>query len=96
MEVFTIDFSLNLMLHLVVLTHVTTRNSESTDSSILNLLHINTLVYDFEISTQRFRSSAIVDLVCSNLSPPIYAILLIIIFGSPIEKRSPTTRVEKG
>ena len=34
MEVFKIDFSLNLMLPLVVLTHVTTRSSESTNFSI--------------------------------------------------------------
>ena len=34
MEVFTIDLTLNLMLPLVVLTHVTTRSSESMDSSI--------------------------------------------------------------
>ena len=46
------------MLPLVVLTHVTTPNSESTDSSIMNLLHTNTLVCDFENSTQRFRSLA--------------------------------------
>ena len=35
MEVFTIDLSLNLMLTLVVLIHVTIRNSEFTDSYIL-------------------------------------------------------------
>ena len=49
MEVFTIDLTLNLMLPLVILTHMTTRNSESTDSSILNLLHTNAPVCDFEI-----------------------------------------------
>ena len=59
MEVFTIDFSLNLMQPFIILTHVTTCNSEFMDFSILNLLHINTLVCDFEISTQRFRSLAI-------------------------------------
>ena len=48
MEVFTIDLILNLILPLVILTHVTTRNFESTDSSILNLLHTNTLVCDSE------------------------------------------------
>ena len=42
----------------VVLTHVTTHSSESTDSSIMNLLYTNTLVCDFENSTQRFRSLA--------------------------------------
>jgi len=50
MEVFTIDLILNLMLHLVILTHMTTRNSESTDSSILNFLHTNAPVCDFKIS----------------------------------------------
>ena len=74
MEVFTIDFSLNLMLPFMVLTHVTTCKFEFMDSYILNLLHINTLVCDFEISTQRFRSSAIVDLVRNKISPPVYAI----------------------
>ena len=63
MEVFTIDLTLNLMLPLVALTHVTILNFESTDSSILNLLHTNDPVCDFEISTQSFRSSAVVDLV---------------------------------
>ena len=37
------------MLPLVILTHMTTRNSKSTDSSILNLLHTNAPVCDFEI-----------------------------------------------
>ena len=49
MEVFTIDLTLNLMLPLVVLTHVITRSFEFTDSSILNLLHTNAAVCDFEI-----------------------------------------------
>ena len=74
MEMFKIDFSLNLMLPFIVLTHAITCNLESMDSSILNLLHTNTLVCDFEIFTQRFRSSEIVDLLCSNLSPPVYTI----------------------
>ena len=55
MEVFTIDLTLNLMPPLVVLTYVTTYSSESTNSSILNLLHTNDHVYDFEISIQSFR-----------------------------------------
>ena len=51
------------MLSLVVVTHVTARSSKSMDSFIMNLLHTNTPVCDFEISTQRFRSLAVVDLV---------------------------------
>ena len=64
MEVFTIDLTLNLMLPHVVLT---TRSSESTESSIMNLLHTNVPLCDFEISIQMFRSSTMVDLICSNL-----------------------------
>ena len=45
------------MLPHVVLTHVTTLNAESTDSSIMNLLHTNTLVCDFENSNQRFNNT---------------------------------------
>ena len=41
------------MLPHVVLTHVITHSFKFTDSSIMNLLHINTHVYDFEISTQK-------------------------------------------
>ena len=47
------------MLPLVVLTHMITRNSESMVSSIMNMLYTNTPVYDFESSTQRFRSSTV-------------------------------------
>ena len=46
MEVFTIDLTLNLLLPFVVFTYMTTHSSESMDSSIINLLHINTLVYE--------------------------------------------------
>ena len=60
-EVFTIDLTLNLLLSIVVLTHVTTHSSESTNSSIMNLLHTKTHVCDFENPTQRFRSSIAVD-----------------------------------
>ena len=66
MEVFTIDLTLNLMLPLVVLTHVTTCSSESTDFSILNLLHTNDPIYDFEISTQSFISSIVGDLIAAT------------------------------
>ena len=49
MEVFAIDSTLNLMLPLVVLTYVTTHSSKSMDSSIMNVLHTNAPVCDFEI-----------------------------------------------
>ena len=49
MKVFTIDFSLNLMLPLVILTQVTTL-LRIHGLFYLTLLHINTLVCDFEIS----------------------------------------------
>ena len=48
MEVYTIDLALKLMLRHVVLTHMTTHSFESMDSSIVKLLHINALVWDFE------------------------------------------------
>ena len=66
MEVFTINLTLNIMLPLVILTHVTIRNFESVDSSILNLLHTNDPVCDFKISIQSFRSSAVVDLIAAT------------------------------
>ena len=47
----------------VVLTHMTIRNSEFTDSSTVKLLHTNSLVCDSEISTQKFRSAIVVDLM---------------------------------
>ena len=66
MEVFTINLTLNLLLSHVVLTHMTTRNSESTDFSIMNLLHTNAPICDSENSTQRFRSSTVVDLLAAT------------------------------
>ena len=60
MEVLIIDLTLNLLLPHVVLTHMTTYNSESTDSFIMNLLNTNTWVCDSENSTQRFRSSTMI------------------------------------
>ena len=66
MDVFTIDLTLNLMLPLVVLTHMIIHSSEFMNSFIMNLLHTNTLVCNFEISTQRFRSLAVVDLVAAT------------------------------
>jgi len=70
MKVFIIDLTLNLMLPHEILTHVTIHNSESIDSSIMNMLHTNTHVCDFEISTQRFRSSTVVDLM-QKLKPSV-------------------------
>ena len=46
MKVFTINLTLNLLLPFVVLTQVTTRNSKSIDSSIMNLLHTNAPIVD--------------------------------------------------
>ena len=60
-EVCTIDFTLNLLLLCVVLNGVITRSFESVDSSTVKLLHTNSLICDFEISTQRFRSVIVVD-----------------------------------
>ena len=60
-EVCTIDLTLNLLLLCVVLNGVITRSSESVDSSTVKLLHTNSLICDFEISTQRFRSAIVVD-----------------------------------
>ena len=45
---------------------MTTLSSKSTESSILNLLNTNTYICDFEILVKGFKSSAVVDLVCSN------------------------------
>ena len=70
MEIFTIDLTLNLLLSLVVLTHMTTCSSESMDSSILNLLHTNTHVCDFEIPLKSFRSPLVVDLVIATSTTP--------------------------
>ena len=58
MKVFTINLTLNLLLPLVINTHMITCNFESTDSSIMNKLHTNTTVCDSENSTQRSRSLA--------------------------------------
>ena len=60
-EVCTIDLTLNLLLFCVVLNGVITRSFESVDSSTVKLLHTNSLICDFEISTQRFRSAIVVD-----------------------------------
>ena len=61
MKICTIDLTLNLLLPHIVLTLMTTYCSESTDSFTMKLLHTNTLVCDFQNSTQRFRSSIVVD-----------------------------------
>ena len=66
MKVFTIDLTLNLLLPLVVLIHMTMCSFESTDSSILNLLHTITQVCNFKIPLKDFKSPTVVDLVRSN------------------------------
>ena len=58
MKGFTINLTLNLLLPLVINTHMTTCSFKSTDSSIMNKLHTNTTVRDSKNSTQRFRSLA--------------------------------------
>ena len=63
MKICTIDLTLNLLLPHVILTHVTTCSFESIDSFTVKLLHTNTLVCDFQNSTQRFRSSTVFDLM---------------------------------
>ena len=80
MEVCTIDLTLNLLLPHVVLTHVSIRRFESTNSSTMKLLHTNSLICDFEIFTQRCRSSTMVDLM-----QQLYSIT-----GSVVFTRSPT------
>ena len=48
MEVYTVDLTLNLLLPHVILTHVTTCNFKSTDSSIMKLVNTKTPICDFE------------------------------------------------
>ena len=48
MEIYTIDLILNLLLPCVLITHITTRSSESANSSIVKLLHTNTPICNFE------------------------------------------------
>ena len=56
----------NLKLPLVELTHLITCNFESTDSFILNLLHTNTHICDFEIPFKSFSLPSVVDLVAAT------------------------------
>ena len=63
MEVCTIDLTLNLLLSHVILIHIATHSFESTNSSTVKLLHTNTQVSNFENSTQRFKSSTMLDLM---------------------------------
>ena len=56
MKVFTIDLSLNLLLSLAVLAHVTTCNSKSTYSSIMNLLHTSIPICDSELDVAKHAS----------------------------------------
>ena len=70
MEVFTIKFSLNLMLPFVSLTHMTTHSSESIAflSEFVAYKHSSLWLWDH---TQNFRLLAAIDLVWSNLSPSV-------------------------
>ena len=70
MKVFTIDLALNLLLPLVVFTYMITCSIEFMDFSILNLLHTNTHVCDFEIPLKGFRSPLVVDLVIATSTIP--------------------------
>ena len=51
MEVCTIDLTLNLLLSRVIFTHVTTNNSESTNSSIVKLLNVCIYIFLRSIKT---------------------------------------------
>ena len=55
-KVYIIDLTLNLLLPHVVLTGMTTHNSESTNFYTVKLLHTNSHICDSKISTQRFGS----------------------------------------
>ena len=79
MEICIVDLTINLLLPHVVFTGVTTCSFESTNSSSEKLLHTNSLICDFEISTQKFRSSTMVDLMQQ----------LYFMIGSVVYKRSP-------
>ena len=74
-EVYTINLTLNLLLPNVVLTHVTICSSKSTDFYTVKMLHTNSPICDFQISTQRFRSSTMVDLM-----QQLYSIIGSIVF----------------
>ena len=54
------------MLPLVELTNTTTCNSDSTDSSLLDLLNTSSHAYDFEIPLKGFKSPIVVDLVAAT------------------------------
>ena len=54
------------MLPLVELTNKTMCNSDSTDSSLLDLLNMSSHAYDFEIPFKGFRSSVVIDLVATT------------------------------
>ena len=85
MKVFTIDLALNLLLPFIVFTYTITCNTESTDSSILNLLHTNTHVCNFKIPLKDFRSPTVVDFVCGNFKST-GSNGMRMIFGSDFEK----------
>ena len=61
MEICIVDLTINLLLPHVVFTGVTTRSFEFTNSSSVKLLHTNSPICDFEISTQKFKTATMVD-----------------------------------
>ena len=60
-EICIVDLTINLLLPHVVFTGVTTRSFEFTNTSSVKLLHTNSPICDFEISTQKFKTATMVD-----------------------------------
>ena len=74
-----LDLTINLLLPHVVFTGVTTHSFEFTNSSSVKLLHTNSPICDFEISTQKFKTATMVDWMKQ----------LYFMIGSVVYKRSP-------
>ena len=87
--------SINLLLPHVVFTGITTRNFESTNSSSVKLLHTNSLICDFEISTQRFRTATMVDWMqqlCFMIRSVVYTRSLVV--APKMYEKSPNLCIE--
>ena len=54
------------MLPPVELTNMTMCSSDSTDSSLLDLLNVSSHAYDFEIPLKGFKSPVVVDLIAAT------------------------------
>lgn len=83
------------MLPHVVFTSVTTRNFESTNSSSVKLLHTNSPICDFEISTQRFRTATMVDWMqqlCFMIRSVVYTRSLVV--APKMYEKSPNLCIE--